>query len=92
VSRLLRQAEVRAVDLLRSHRDELDGLVNLLLDKETVDGGDVYRLTGRPDRSQSTSPMQPPVSVAPHAAVGGGSGAASADRATPDGDGSGVDG
>jgi cell division protease FtsH len=48
VSRLLRDAEVRATDLLRSHRMQLDGLVNLLLDRETVDGSDVYRLAGRP--------------------------------------------
>jgi cell division protease FtsH len=66
VARLLRQAEVRAVDLLRSHRDELDGLVRLLLEKETVDGSDVYRLAGRPDRSQAPSPAM--LEVAPHAA------------------------
>jgi cell division protease FtsH len=59
VSRLLRQAEVRAVDLLRSHRADLDGLVDLLLEKETVNGSDVYRLTGRPDRSQALTPAGP---------------------------------
>jgi cell division protease FtsH len=48
VSRLLRDAEVRATDLLRSHRKQLDSLVALLLDRETVDGADVYRLAGRP--------------------------------------------
>jgi cell division protease FtsH len=66
VARLLRQAEVRAVDLLRSHREEIDGLVQLLLEKETVDGSDVYRLAGRPDRSQAPTPN--PLEVAPHAA------------------------
>jgi cell division protease FtsH len=66
VARLLRQAEVRAVDLLRSHREELDGLVRLLLEKETVDGSDVYRLAGRPDRSQAPTPNL--LEVAPHAA------------------------
>ncbi|HEX6447832.1 MAG TPA: ATP-dependent zinc metalloprotease FtsH [Trebonia sp.] len=66
VSTLLRQAEVRAVDLLRSHRQDLDGLVDLLLERETVDGSDVYRLVGRPDRSQIPS-ATPPVQVAPHA-------------------------
>jgi cell division protease FtsH len=69
VARLLRQAEVRAVDLLRSHREELDGLVQLLLEKETVDGSDVYRLAGRPDRSQTPSPSM--LEVAPHAAESG---------------------
>jgi cell division protease FtsH len=44
VSRLLRQAEERAVDLLKDHRAELDALVDLLLVRETVDGSDVYLL------------------------------------------------
>jgi cell division protease FtsH len=51
VSRLVREAEERAVSLLQSHRQELDGLVNLLLEQETVDGSDVYRLAGVPDQS-----------------------------------------
>jgi cell division protease FtsH len=66
VSKLLRQAEERAVHLLSSHRGELDSLVRLLLERETVDGSDVYRLAGRPDRSVSLSP--PSVLVAPHPA------------------------
>jgi cell division protease FtsH len=57
VSRLLRQAEERAVELLKAHRPELDALVGLLLEKETVDGSDVYRLAGRPDRSTAPSPV-----------------------------------
>jgi cell division protease FtsH len=51
VSRLVREAEDRAVSLLQSHRGELDGLVSLLLERETVDGSDVYRLAGVPDQS-----------------------------------------
>jgi cell division protease FtsH len=66
VSKLLRQAEERAVNLLRTHRGELDSLVTLLLERETVDGSDVYRLAGRPDRSVSLS--APSVVLAPHAA------------------------
>jgi cell division protease FtsH len=64
VSKLLRQAEERAVETLKSHRSELDALVDLLLVRETVDGKDVYRLAGRPDRS--ASPTAPPVVVAHH--------------------------
>jgi cell division protease FtsH len=67
VSKLLRQAEERAVNLLRTHRTELDSLVALLLEKETVDGTDVYRMAGRPDRSVSLS--APPVVLAPHPAA-----------------------
>jgi cell division protease FtsH len=47
VSRLLRQAEERAIELLKDHRSELDALVDLLLVRETVDGSDVYLLAGR---------------------------------------------
>jgi cell division protease FtsH len=66
VSKLLREAESRAVELLKTHRAELDALVGLLLDRETVDGTDVYRLAGRPDKSAGLS--GPPVVVAPHPA------------------------
>jgi cell division protease FtsH len=70
VSRLLREAEHRAVSLLEEHRPELDGLVGLLLEKETVDGGDVYRLAGRPDRS-STAPSESGTVAPPRAAASG---------------------
>jgi cell division protease FtsH len=69
VSRLLREAETRAIDILRDHRAELDSLVTLLLEKETVDGADVYRLAGRPDRSAIAPVGQPPVEMAPHRAA-----------------------
>jgi cell division protease FtsH len=68
VSRLLRDAEARAVELLRENRSELDSLVELLLEKETVDGSDVYRMAGRPDRSSIVPPV-PPITVAPRAAA-----------------------
>jgi cell division protease FtsH len=64
VSRLLRQAEDRAVGLLKDHRPQLDSLVSLLLEKETVDGSDVYRLAGQPDRSAVIPPV-PPTTMAP---------------------------
>jgi len=48
VARLLREAEARATDLIRSHREALDALVQLLVDQETVAGEEVYRLVGRP--------------------------------------------
>jgi cell division protease FtsH len=85
VSKLLRQAEERAVNLLTAHRSELNSLVNLLLEKETVDGSDVYRLTGQPDRSASLS--TPPVMVAPHSASAdtteSGAGVTSSDGSMP---------
>jgi cell division protease FtsH len=84
VSRLLRQAEDRAVELLKASRPELDALVELLLERETVDGSDVYRLAGRPDRS--TVPSAPPTVVAPHLAAqdtADANGSTSADGSTP---------
>jgi len=79
VSKLLRDAEDRAIKLLQAHRPELDSLVNLLLERETVDGADVYRLAGRPDRSAGLS--APSVVMAPHAASAesAGSGVSTAD-------------
>jgi cell division protease FtsH len=69
VSRLLRQAEERAVELLGDHRTELDNLVALLLDMETVDGTEVYRIAGRPDKSQIVPPVPPITTPAPRAAA-----------------------
>ena len=69
VSNLLRQAEERAIELLKAHRPELDSLVSLLLEVETVDGSDVYRLAGRPDRSSTVPPVPATTNVAPRAAA-----------------------
>jgi cell division protease FtsH len=65
VSRLLREAEQRAVDLIRSHRSELEQLVDLLLEQETVDGSAVYRIVGRPTPEHKPEEM----AIAPHAAA-----------------------
>ena len=67
VAKLLRQAEKRAVDLLTEHRSELDALTDLLLEDETVDGSQVYRLAGVPDRSAATPSVTTPTTVAPRA-------------------------
>jgi cell division protease FtsH len=69
VSRLLREAEERAVKLLKDHRSVLDSLVDVLLEMETVDGSEVYRLAGRPDRSSIVPPVPPTVAAAPRAAA-----------------------
>jgi cell division protease FtsH len=47
VAKLLRQADARAAELLSSHRDALDRLTELLIEKETVDGTDVDEILGR---------------------------------------------
>ncbi|HET9971873.1 MAG TPA: ATP-dependent zinc metalloprotease FtsH [Streptosporangiaceae bacterium] len=68
VAALLRQAEQRAVSLLNDNRGKLDALTNLLLEMETVDGSEVYRLAGRPDRSATVPPVPPTTIVPAHAA------------------------
>ncbi|MTE14307.1 ATP-dependent zinc metalloprotease FtsH [Nocardia aurantiaca] len=68
VSRLLRQAEHRAVDLVESHRDALQRLVELLLEHETVDGADVYALVGV-DAPTERSGSAPTAIVAPRRAA-----------------------
>src|SRR6266568_2242162 len=48
VSRLLREAEQRATELLVTHRSQLDELADMLVEEETVDGSAVYELVGLP--------------------------------------------
>jgi cell division protease FtsH len=63
VSRLLREAEQTAVDLIRSHRSQLHEIVSLLLDQETIDGDAVYRIVGKPAPEHGRDDM----SIGPHA-------------------------
>jgi cell division protease FtsH len=77
VARLVREAEQRAVELIRSHRPELEQLVDLLLEKETVDGAAVYRIIGKPVPEHRPEEM----AIAPHVAAA--TGAAKADGANP---------
>ncbi len=48
VTRLLNEAQEHARQLLSEHREELGRLVDLLLERETADGEDVYAILGRP--------------------------------------------
>ena len=47
VAKLLREAEHRATTTLTDHRNELDRLTELLVERETVDGTDVDQILGR---------------------------------------------
>jgi cell division protease FtsH len=47
VALLLRQAEARATELLRTHRPELDRIVDLLLKFETIDGAQLLAVIGQ---------------------------------------------
>ncbi len=55
VAALLRQAEERATELLRSHREELDRTVDLLIERETIDGDDLAAIV-YPGRADVPSP------------------------------------
>ena len=44
VSRIVREAHESAVNLLRTHREKLDMVANLLLERETLDGRDVEEI------------------------------------------------
>ena len=71
VARLVREAEQTAVGLIRAHRTELDRLVSLLLEKETVDGDEVYRIVGRAmpqHRSADKLVLTPHMATAPQPA------------------------
>jgi cell division protease FtsH len=57
VTRLLNEADARAVELLESHRDALEKVVALLLERETIDGEDVERIVGRERRPDVTVVM-----------------------------------
>ncbi len=65
VARMLREAEQTAVSLIRAHTAELDQIVALLLEKETVDGAEVYAIVGRPVPERRS---QQPLTIAPHGA------------------------
>lgn len=64
MARLLREAEHTAIELIGSHRGELGQIVSLLLEQETVDGAEVYRIVGRPVPERRPEEM----TIAPHGA------------------------
>ncbi len=68
VARLLREAEEHASDLLATHRAELERLVDLLVEEETVDGAAVYRLAGLPTPGDTAAAK----TMAPRRAVAAG--------------------
>jgi cell division protease FtsH len=48
VAGLLREAEATATKLLRDHRDALNRVIDLLLERETIDGSELDVITGVP--------------------------------------------
>jgi cell division protease FtsH len=66
VSRLLKEADARATSLLESHREPLHRLVELLIERESIDGAEVYRILGRPVPGER---HEEPLTPAPEEAV-----------------------
>jgi cell division protease FtsH len=64
VGRLLREAEQRALGLLTERRDALDRLIDVLLERETIDGADVDAAlrspTPRPQPPRNGGPVLAP--------------------------------
>jgi cell division protease FtsH len=56
VARLLSEAEARATELLSTHRSELDRVVSLLLEHETIDGTQLMGIVNGTDL-QTTEPV-----------------------------------
>ena len=85
VARLLREAEDTATTLLRGHRETLDRVVGLLLERETIDGSDLAAIVGVPgpaDREPVGAPLALTMTALP-----AGSGEASAASAIGNADG-----
>ena len=58
VERLLKEANERATTLLSDHREALDRVMALLLERETINGGDVMAAAGRQPKQQAAQETQ----------------------------------
>lgn len=65
VQRLLREAELRATELLESHRTELDRLVDALLQKEELLRDEIEKVLGPVQGNVNGQPKSPEVVFAP---------------------------
>jgi cell division protease FtsH len=64
VAQLLREAEIRATTLLRKNLDSLRRVVDLLLERETIDGSDLAAIVGVPERRGEPEMVWAPRAVA----------------------------
>jgi len=71
VSRLLKEADERAGAILQEHRDVLDRLTELLIEREMIDGGEVYALAGRPEPAGAQETIAPKRAAVAAERVGG---------------------
>ena len=64
VARLLREAETRATELLSEHRAMLDQVIELLLERETIDGAELAALLGIAEHHADQEQIWAPLAVA----------------------------
>jgi cell division protease FtsH len=64
VARLLREAETAATILLRGHLYALDQIIDLLLERETIDGSELAAIVRIPERPADPARTWPPRAVA----------------------------
>jgi cell division protease FtsH len=65
VARLLKEADDTAAATLAEHRDVLDRVTDLLIEREMIDGAAVYELAGRPQPEGAEDAISPrPAAVA----------------------------
>ena len=64
VARLLREAEVAATQLLSQHLETLNQVIDLLLERETIDGSDLAAIVGTSDRVTGQETVVAPRAVA----------------------------
>jgi cell division protease FtsH len=84
VARLLREAEARATSLLHGHRDTLDRVIALLLERETIDGTELAEIVGIPERQVGTERILAPQAVAMvPTPMGNGRGGSTGPKASP---------
>jgi cell division protease FtsH len=74
VARLLREAETRATELLREHLATLDRVIDLLLERETINGADLAAIVGIPEHHGEQERVWAPRAVAMTPATTSGAG------------------
>ena len=73
VARLLREAETRATELIRTNLDALHQVIDLLLERETIDGRDLAAIVGVPGPAGDARTPRAAMTTTPPRPAGGGS-------------------
>jgi cell division protease FtsH len=64
VARMLRDAEVEATALLRGHRQTLDRVIDLLIERETIDGSELAAIVEAVPEAADHEPAGTPLALA----------------------------